>query len=145
MMTLGEMKELFSSYPKDAVLGYGFGDVFSWRGAYDEPCFSIAEDVTVGECLVYVESALTLVFYGYKGGEYIYSEASPVNFECEDGAYTNGKYLQSKLFDIAQSDDTTVEIWKKLVDGGPWSSSNGALDGTDQAIEVKGKFVEHNQ
>ena len=49
MMNLGEMKELFSSYPKDTVLGYGFGDVFSWRGAYDEPCFSIAENITVGD------------------------------------------------------------------------------------------------
>ena len=131
MMTLGEMKELFSSYPKDTVLEYGFGDVFSWRGAYDEPCFSIAENITVGECLTLVEDALTLRFHGYKSGEYIYSEASPVNFEETSRDYTDGGYLQSKLFDIAQSDDTTVEIWKKLVDGGPWSSSNGALDGTD--------------
>lgn len=29
-----------------------------------------------------------------------------------------------------------------LEDGGSWSSSNGAFDKADYAIEVKGKFVE---
>ena len=115
MMTLGEMKELFSSYPKDVVLGYGFGDVFSWRGSYNEPCFSIAEDVTVGECLTLVEDALTLTFFGYKGGEYTYEGWETPNFEQTSRDYTDGGYLQTKLFDIAKSDDMTAEIWKKIV------------------------------
>lgn len=115
MMTLGEMKELFSSYPKDTVLDYGIDDVFSWRGSYDEPCFNITENVTVGECLAHIEHALDGLFCGWKGGEYSYHEESPVNFEREDGVWSDGKYLQTKLFDIAQSDDITVEIWKKIV------------------------------
>ena len=115
MMNLGEMKELFSSYPKDTVLGYGLGDVFSWRGAYDEPCFSIQENTLVGDCLAEVELALCLTFSGYKGGEYTYEDWQTPHFEETSRDYTDGGYLQSKLFDIAQSDDTTVEIWKKIV------------------------------
>ena len=115
MMNLGEMKELFSSYPKDTVLGYGLGDVFSWRGSYDEPCFSIEENVTVGECLALVEAALTMPFYGYKGGEYFYQDWQTSNFEESYSDYTDGGYLQQKLFDIVDSDDTTIEIWKKII------------------------------
>lgn len=118
MITLGKLKEMFDAYADDHVFEYGLGDVFSWRGSYDEPCFSIEQNVTAKHCKRVVEEALNESFMGWKGGEYSYYEGSPVNFEREEGVWSDGRYLAEKLEEMLETaDEDTMLFWLKINKG----------------------------
>lgn len=116
MITLGEMQTILRSYPEGTILKYGIGQVFSWRGAYDEPCFTIERDVNIGHCLQVIDEALCDEFRGWKGGVYEYNGSSPVNFETGPSAYTpNEGYLRTMMVAIGQCEDpTTIEVWEAI-------------------------------
>lgn len=51
----------------------------SWRGSYDELALGYAdEDITVSQLLARCEEAVGRSYQGYKGGDYIMSEHTPV-------------------------------------------------------------------
>lgn len=108
-MDLVDMKNMFDTLDDDAVLKYGPDNVFSWRGSYDEVCFSIGENVTVCSVKALIEKALTEEFYGYKGGEYRFYPNTPVNFESGNRAWTDGGYTDQWLMKLC--DDIPDTDW----------------------------------
>lgn len=95
-MTLGELKQYVESLPAGSEFMRGLSDPFSWRGSYDEVAFAIEDTYcTREEILEKVEQALTKEFYGWKGGTYRYSNDTPINFEHEQRAWSNGDYTEN--------------------------------------------------
>lgn len=94
-MTVEDLKKVIESLP-DNYFGLGISSVHSWRGSYDEPAFTLDPNVSKKTMLNVIDSCLSYVFEGWKGGEYKYYDYSPVNFE-EEGIYTNGSYLLKTL------------------------------------------------
>lgn len=75
-----------------ALTGYG-----SWRGSYDEPCIFMREDtssvVTAKEVVEAIENLTNgAVFYGYKGGEYVFNKNHKLNFEPCRSSWTDGHW-----------------------------------------------------
>lgn len=99
-MTLRELYNKIKSFQseetgQETMIPFCLEDVFSWRGIYAEPCFSLStRETTIGDNLKMINAAVTEVFTGYKGGDFIYTWNSPVNFEAEDSNYTDGEYIQ---------------------------------------------------
>jgi len=116
-MILKELAEAFKNLPDEEVLDYGLGEVFSWRGSYDEVCFSIKENVSVGHCKELIERAYNETFCGYKGGEYSYGDCTPINFEWADTAYTDGEYCQEMIDKITnyKPEDNETRLVRLLV------------------------------
>lgn len=86
----------FQKEDEEVMIPFCIEDVFSWRGIYAEPCFEIStRETSVSENLRMIKIAITEVFTGYKGGEYVYTLDSPVNFEAEDSNYTDGEYIDN--------------------------------------------------
>ena len=99
-MNLKQLKEMYDSIPDETILEYGITDVFSWRGSYDEVAFSIGETVYAKFGKDCINRAYTELFYGYKGGEYMYSDSTPVNFEAGEGRYSDGDYREEVICDM---------------------------------------------
>ena len=99
-------------YPRDQKVKRGFGELYSWRGSYDEAAVGIVEETTVGEMLDYAETAIGTTMYGYKGGEYPIGSHTTLNVE-EKGRYTDGGYVMGLLLDLMlndTADDLQAEI-----------------------------------
>lgn len=93
-MTLKELKEYFEQLPKKAKFNFGISKPFSWRGSYDEVAFEILnQKMTREQILKNIRLAYTEKFYGYKGGEYNFSDYTEIHFESDYGSYTNGEYV----------------------------------------------------
>ena len=106
-MELKDFKQHISNFPKGIEFNYGISKPFSWRGSYGEVAFSIVEyPMTREEILANIELAYTETFYGYKGGEYQYSDYTIVNFE-EEGSrnYSNGGYTDQMIAKIENSEE----------------------------------------
>lgn len=72
------------------LVGYG-----SWRGSYDKPCIFMRENtnnvVTAKEVVEAIENLISgNIFYGYKGGEYVFGEHQNLNFEPSSSSWTDG-------------------------------------------------------
>lgn len=96
-VTLGELRDALARAPSTAEVRYDVLNLYwhgfhSWRGSYDEPAIGWSGerydargkdyDVTAGALLALVDEALSgKEFTGYKGGEYRYHRASPVNVD----------------------------------------------------------------
>ena len=92
-MELKEFKEYVESFPDEKVFYYSISTPFSWRGSYDEVAFAVAEmPMTKEDMLFRINQAYTETFFGYKGGEYKYSDYTTVNFEDDTSSYTDGGY-----------------------------------------------------
>lgn len=105
-MNLSDFKQHISSFPKGTQFNFGVTKPFSWRGSYDEVAFSIIESpMTKEDILTNIELAYTETFYGYKGGEYTYSDYTTVNFE-EEGSrnYSDGRYVAEMIAKIENTD-----------------------------------------
>lgn len=115
-MDLLEFKNHIKDLPKGTEFEYGISDPFSWRGSYDEVAFEILEQpMTREEILARIEKAYTDMFYGYKGGEYRYSDYTTVNFE-EGGyrSYSDGQYCADMIAKI-ENEDMYQSNERKLV------------------------------
>lgn len=97
LCSLGDLKIPEGTEIKGVKLE-GFG---SWRGSYNEPCLFITADcnskITHQELEEVRQSLLTDTFYGYKGGEYRYSENSDVNVERSRKDYSNCEHLNDLM------------------------------------------------
>ena len=81
-LSLGELRDILLGLPGDAELtidGRGLGAVGSYRGFYDHVALSTGAEVgTVRDAVKAVSRAIGATFYGYKGGEYLMTEETPV-------------------------------------------------------------------
>lgn len=99
-MQLGKFKEYIESFPEDKVFAFGISNPFSWRGSYDEVCFSITQEhMTRNEVLKKINLALTESFTG-RFGNYTYKEWDNVNFEACQGDFSYGEYTAKKIQEI---------------------------------------------
>lgn len=104
-MDLGEFKKHIKSFAKGTKFNFGISEPFSWRGVYAEVAFSIIElPMTREEILVNIELAYTGKFYGYKGGEYKYSDYTSIHFEDFISSYTDGSYVSEWIAKIEQKE-----------------------------------------
>lgn len=93
-MILEELKNRIESYPSE-VMDFCLSEPFSWRGSYDEVCFSLnTTETSKKDNLKMINKALKETFHGWKGGEYRYNKNTTVNFEESRNAYSDGYYLQ---------------------------------------------------
>ncbi len=114
-MNLKELKDYFEEMPKGVVFKFELSDPFSWRGSYDEVCFSIAIGESNREkALKCINEAYEGVFVGWKGGEYQYNDFTPVNFETEEGSYSGGDYCR-RLIEEIQDEPEFIDYEHKLV------------------------------
>lgn len=73
--------------------------VFSWRGIYDQVCFSVdLSNSTKEKNLDMVKRALTWNFDGYKGGEYEYWLSTLIHFDS-DSDIADDTYLWTFIDD----------------------------------------------
>ena len=88
-ITLGKLIGLLEYYPKDTVVllsegGYSLsGDCTSYRGYYSDLALCPSEDgidepITVGQLLSVLRLSLGEVFTGYKGGDFVMDEDTPL-------------------------------------------------------------------
>ncbi len=103
-MTLGELKQHFEGFAANTIFNFALSSPFSWRGSYNEVCFTIIKHASSKEeNLDKINSALTDTFFGWKGGEFSYDENTTVNFEPARGSYTDGYYARELIAEIEGS------------------------------------------
>lgn len=92
-MTIKELRNRIESWHSDEM-DFRIEDVFSWRGSYAEPCCSLSNKHTTKEDnLEQLECLTKFSFYGYKGGDFKYTEDMILHFEEDYSAYSSGEYL----------------------------------------------------
>lgn len=94
---------ILKKYPRDQKVRRGFGEIYSWRGSYDEAAVGIEQDTTVGEMLDAAKYAIGTKMTGYKGGTYNINADTTLNVE-EYGEYTDGSYCFYLLMDLMLDD-----------------------------------------
>ena len=100
-MTLKEFKEHIEKFSSNKEFKFGISEPFSWRGSYDEVAFEFTEfPMSREDILKNIKMAYDNTFYGYKGGEYTYSDHTEVNFERNDRTYTCGEYTEKWIEEI---------------------------------------------
>ena len=84
-MTLGRVIEILESMPEDLEIDQ-LGSLNSYRGYYCDLAFSPDGGLkTVKEILVAFRAAMGKIFTGYKGGDYVMGEITPIwiaNYGC---------------------------------------------------------------
>jgi len=105
-MTLKKFKNEILALHPDTKMVFSISDPFSWRGSYDEVCFSIIDEPTSAkDILNKIEEAYNSDgFEGWKGGAYDYYDYTRVNFEASQGDYTAGDYCTKKIEEYSQED-----------------------------------------
>ena len=104
-MELKDFKQQIENAEKGKTFDYGISSPFSWRGSYDEVAFEILEQPMSREgILSKIQEAYENVFYGYKGGEYRFSDWTNVNFEEGERNYTDGGYCSEMIAKIEGGD-----------------------------------------
>jgi hypothetical protein len=98
MITIGELKEIVNKLNDDEIYDIGINDVFSWRGSYDEPCFSFEKEISGKHMKEVMNRATSEVFTGWKGGDYTYQDYDKCNFELEHGRYSDGEFFLLTMF-----------------------------------------------
>lgn len=103
-MYLKEFKKYIQSFPDNHEFNCLLSKPFSWRGSYDEVAFDI--DFTLKsskeDILKNIELAYTEIFYGYKGGEFTYSDYTEVHFEEDNSKYTDGEYCIQLISELKE-------------------------------------------
>lgn len=95
-MNLGELIRRLEELPADQVVPNGFDHPHSYRGYYDELAFQPATGVTVGSMLADARSAVGATYTGWKGGDYIMDEYTPVHLAWKG---STGDELNEWVFD----------------------------------------------
>jgi hypothetical protein len=100
-MTLGKLINRLEGMPKGQKIK-GLGELDSYRGYYEDLAFEPADtEKTVEQLLSECRAAMGKVFTGYKGGEYMMGELTPLwvaDYGC------SGKKL------IAINDDGSLKL-----------------------------------
>ena len=100
-MTIQKLYDKIVSWPEN-TMNFAITDVFSWRGSYAEPACSIECSLASKEYnLNMLTRLLNETFYGWKGGEYEYSDLDDIHFENCSGSYSDGQYLINFILDHA--------------------------------------------
>ncbi len=103
-MNLGQFEQHIKSFPDGTIFKYGISEPFSWAGAFAEVAFQMLEaSMTREQILERINLAFTETFIGYKGGEFIYGNMTPVNFEEGIGSWTDGEYVSRWIAKLEQS------------------------------------------
>jgi len=77
-MTLGKLIAMLESMPADKEI-FGLSNPHSYRGYYCDLAFERqAGEVKAGDLLTECRAAMGKVFEGYKGGDFIMGESTPV-------------------------------------------------------------------
>ena len=77
-MTLGSLIAALEKMPPDSLIT-GLGNAHSYRGYYSDLAFQPQmEQVTAANLLGQCRAAMGRVFEGYKGGDYVMGETTPV-------------------------------------------------------------------
>lgn len=82
-LTLGSLIERLKVIEKTKIVkfstGENVGGEFSYRGYYSDLCFDTSDrQKTVGEFLMQADSALGKAYTGYKGGDFVMGEDTPL-------------------------------------------------------------------
>lgn len=100
-LTLKKLRIWVENLPEDTVCLYALSSPFSWRGSYDEVAFSVDRcDTSREKLLDSIWQAYNLTFTGWKGGEFKYSDDTPVHFEKDCSEYSDGIYCAEKIASI---------------------------------------------
>lgn len=99
-ITLGLLIRALKSQPQDNWIFFTFGDlrpgeIRSWRGSYDELAVGWKYDnlrtkETVGEFVARLQKAVGKTYEGYKGGEFVMTEDTPVWAACWGRSHSCG-------------------------------------------------------
>ncbi len=105
-MNLKEFKNEILALHPDTKMVFSISSPFSWRGSYDEVCFSIIDEPTsANDILEKIEEAYDRNgFEGWKGGTYKYDDYTQVHFEDTQGGYTAGEYCTEKIEEYSQEE-----------------------------------------
>ena len=77
-LTLGELIKFLETQPSD-LLVEGLGELDSYRGYYRDLAFEpVTTQRSAEDLLVECQSAMGKVFEGYKGGDYLMGENTPL-------------------------------------------------------------------
>lgn len=77
-LTLGELIEFLKSQPSDLLIE-GLGELDSYRGYYRDLAFEpVTTQRSAKDLLDECQSAMGKVFEGYKGGDYLMGENTPL-------------------------------------------------------------------
>ena len=110
-MKLGQFREYIESLPNGTLFNYGLSSPFSWRGSYDEVAFEVVKTGLYNreEVLTEINKAYDNTFQGWKGGNFTYDDHTRVNFEREEGSYSDGAYCGEILEHIGSDDTSSLE------------------------------------
>lgn len=93
-MTLGQLIAKLESLPQDALI-WGFGEPISYRGYYCDLAFTPShKSCLVSELLATTKGCMGKIFEGYKGGDYMMGENTPLWMS------NYGTASQKKLMDL---------------------------------------------
>lgn len=100
-MTLDKLIKELEQLPEDFELE-GLSDPHSYRGYYSDLAFERSKRTTAGELLKLCKSCMGKVFEGYKGGEFMMGEGTPVwiaSYGTSAGAMKIISILPNGLFE----------------------------------------------
>lgn len=99
---INKLEEIKKNAEEDCIVVFSFGcfspcGLRSWRGIYEELAISFArrEDVMLINFIKELKEAIGKKFEGYKGGEYIMSESTPL-WADNYGKVTNEAVIGAK-------------------------------------------------
>lgn len=97
-MTIGQFESLCIENP-DLKVNFAPYESGSWRGIYAEGCIFVNRNSEsyLSEMLPFITELKTYTHYGYKGGEYKYNNDTPLNFELERSAWSDGYFFRQML------------------------------------------------
>ena len=76
-MTLGGLIECYAKMSPGTIVD-GISHPHSYRGYYDDLAFEKREEMTAEEAITVARSAMGKLMCGYKGGDYMMGESTPV-------------------------------------------------------------------
>lgn len=97
-MTIRQFEEICNLYP-DLKVNFAPYECGSWRGVYAEACIFVSMDGEsyLEEFIPFIDQLKTETHWGYKGGEYKYDKNTPLNFETECSAWSDGETFERML------------------------------------------------
>lgn len=96
-MRLGDLISWLEKQDQNIIVRDGFSTPHSDRGSYDELAFTPESRARIGDMLHHARSAAGQTFHGWKGGDFLMDEHSPVHIgefgDCgEEITETHFKY-----------------------------------------------------
>lgn len=113
-LTLGALISKLKDFDQSKEVQFDVGgypdSLHSYRGYYSDLAFSATEKVvSVGDVLIEANKALNTAFQGYKGGDYLMTESTPL-WKSEYG--TSGE--NEAIMNIIEMNEKVILITKKI-------------------------------